>query len=241
MSATIAIGSPLELFRCVPLSCSLTRSACGMKHESHGAKGGRDRMGVVGTPSGACSRCAIGAAHLRGEEPAAWPDGAPLELAARSRWTTAAEVGTNAVEAKAKGETVEAKKGKTVEAKSNGTISSSREKVCAECDAPIDPASMRSKFCSKKCSKRQSNRKFNTKRGPRTPQTTAPPQKRPPIRLSPKPGAAEAKPADPAVESVVTDSEIWKVVRNLRSAEGRLVRDLGKVREALAVLTGAGA
>lgn len=69
-----------EHFVCVPLGTKLSRSSCAERH----AKAGKIQRGLYATnvvlhaPS--CATCPIGAAHARGEEPSAWPDGARLEL-----------------------------------------------------------------------------------------------------------------------------------------------------------------
>lgn len=69
----------LELFRCVPLGCRLTRAACAARSVTARAPG---RAGVVSLASSACVDCEIGAAHRKGESPATWPDGASLEVTA---------------------------------------------------------------------------------------------------------------------------------------------------------------
>ncbi|AKF08867.1 hypothetical protein [Sandaracinus amylolyticus] len=58
----------LEVFRCAPLSCWLTRESCGDRSE---------------TRKPLCATCAVGAQHARGELPTTWPDGAPIELDVR--------------------------------------------------------------------------------------------------------------------------------------------------------------
>jgi hypothetical protein len=86
----------LELFRCAPLAVKLTRSSCAARHERAAREqrheGARRVEHLVG--ANRCATCEIGAAHVRGELPSTWPDGAPLELCApinvpepgRSKW-----------------------------------------------------------------------------------------------------------------------------------------------------------
>lgn len=69
----------LETFACIPLGCRLTRSACAARSTTARAPG---RAGVVSLSSSACVDCPVGAAHRKGETPAAWPDGTPLEVTA---------------------------------------------------------------------------------------------------------------------------------------------------------------
>jgi hypothetical protein len=88
----------LQFFVCKPLSTKLSRQACARKakvcrtgsaswnkRQTHGRHVGEH--GIVGTP---CRTCEIGAAHLRKEEPIAWPDGTAIEYATiepgSSRW-----------------------------------------------------------------------------------------------------------------------------------------------------------
>jgi hypothetical protein len=53
-----------DLFRCTPLNTTLSRMACGARHER---KIGRT-----------CATCTVGSQHARGALPSTWPDGAEI-------------------------------------------------------------------------------------------------------------------------------------------------------------------
>jgi surface antigen len=67
------VTTTVQLFRCHPLSCALTREACAAKHRIESGRAARSQ----------CTRCEIGAAHARGEAPEQWPNGAPVETLTR--------------------------------------------------------------------------------------------------------------------------------------------------------------
>ncbi len=68
----------LPLFTCVVLNVRLTRSGCGAAHKRAGKGALRVGLSNSNRASPACRDCAIGAAHARGQQPASWPDGAPI-------------------------------------------------------------------------------------------------------------------------------------------------------------------
>lgn len=92
----------LVLFACRPLTARMTRKSCGERHAaaianapSSTAYGKVTRL--IGDAK-RCAECPVGAAHLRGEEPALWPDGAPITTSAplatpgpSTRWTAVHE------------------------------------------------------------------------------------------------------------------------------------------------------
>ena len=57
----------IDLFRCVPLTTVLSRSACGARYER--------KIGAT------CTGCAVGRQHARGALPMEWPDGSTLTSA----------------------------------------------------------------------------------------------------------------------------------------------------------------
>lgn len=71
----------IEAFRCVRLDTKLTRTSCGARYtraaKEHAGKTARGAMKLV---AAGCVGCDIGKAHRLGENPAAWPDGTPLEF-----------------------------------------------------------------------------------------------------------------------------------------------------------------
>lgn len=54
-------------FRCVPYTGRLTVESCAERHRNPTLQ----RL--------TCKTCPVGKAHARGEVPASWPDGAPIE------------------------------------------------------------------------------------------------------------------------------------------------------------------
>ena len=59
-------------FRCLPLGCALSPSACAARH--HAARSAA--RAAVG--SATCATCRVGAAHELGRLPERWPDGSPV-------------------------------------------------------------------------------------------------------------------------------------------------------------------
>lgn len=71
----------LEVFTCTRLNDSkLTRTSCGARHRAAN-ESGRGGQGLASVRESACRECPIGAAHLRGEAPTTWPNGAPIVVA----------------------------------------------------------------------------------------------------------------------------------------------------------------
>lgn len=66
----------LDLFRCLPLRCTLTRSSCAKRHLEVSPLAGSP--GVQRPTAGECRGCVVGEAHARGERPETWPDGAAI-------------------------------------------------------------------------------------------------------------------------------------------------------------------
>ena len=54
----------LEVFRCEPLRCTISRGACAQRHVSTGRSAGQRR-----NPYPVCRTCEVGAAHAKGERP----------------------------------------------------------------------------------------------------------------------------------------------------------------------------
>lgn len=79
----------IELFRCLPLSCSLTRSSCAQRHEAARGSGVR-RPGERRPDATACRDCPVGLAHASGLRPTEWPDGTPIAPASTAPAPTAA-------------------------------------------------------------------------------------------------------------------------------------------------------
>lgn len=62
------LSATVEVFVCVPMNgLRLTRAAC-------------TKIAADPPTIGPCARCAVGASHVRGRIPGAWPDGKLLKL-----------------------------------------------------------------------------------------------------------------------------------------------------------------
>lgn len=61
--------SALELFRCEPYACRLTRAACAERHRSASAPASSSVRGQPSLRWSLCRTCETGAAHARGERP----------------------------------------------------------------------------------------------------------------------------------------------------------------------------
>lgn len=73
----------LQMFSCRELGTKLRREACGERHlraDREVNKRGTPKGSYHLVGNGRCAECQTGAAHARGEEPDAWPDGEPVEL-----------------------------------------------------------------------------------------------------------------------------------------------------------------
>lgn len=79
MADGAAIATTTEAFRCIPLGCVLTRSACGRRHLESRAGGHRGKVTLI---AAGCTDCPVGLLHSGGHVAEAWPGGAPLELRA---------------------------------------------------------------------------------------------------------------------------------------------------------------
>ena len=167
MSAAVV----LETFTCVPLfEVKLTRSACGARYQRATKEAGKGGQGWKGGLVGQdhlvgperCAGCPVGAAHLAGELPEAWPDGAPIERSTltpaagpepgRARWTGGATDGPQpgaepprAEPASTTSTTMTTKEAKVGRAKKPIT------KTCPECERTFKTRHGPQKYCSKDC------------------------------------------------------------------------------------------
>lgn len=78
-----------EIFRCVPLLASLSRSSCGARSREVATPGNQRGIKLV---SGTCEECVVGRAHAAGERPTTWPDGSPIVLLRLARSTEPASM-----------------------------------------------------------------------------------------------------------------------------------------------------
>lgn len=91
---TVSLPAVLEHFECVPFGARLTVASCTGRHARATAElRGRGKKGAPHLVGGKrCADCSVGCAHVKGERPATWADGAPVERSSlplepgTSRW-----------------------------------------------------------------------------------------------------------------------------------------------------------
>lgn len=130
-------------FRCTPLGVKLTRVACGTRHQ-------RDRL--AGRAS-ACAECRVGAAHLAGDVPGEWPDGAPVEVveitaaARREAASTFADAPGTTARARARLRGAPAGEPPKPEPPIQPKSSWPRPRTCAKCGDTFDARGPRHAWC----------------------------------------------------------------------------------------------